>query len=191
MEKPKILYNSPVILTFTLISLLVLIIGTMTNGASTMLLFSVYRSPLSDPLFYIRLFGHAIGHANLEHYVSNFLIILLVGPMIEEKYKSRNLIIMMLFTAFITGIIHIIMSPNSVLLGASGIVFMLILLSSFTNVKEGQIPMTLIFVAVVYIGQEVMSGILAKDNISHITHILGGICGGVFGFVLMKKRGKT
>ena len=179
MEKPKILYNSPVILTFTLVSLVVLIIGSLTNGASTMLLFSVYRSPLSDPLSYIRLFGHAIGHANLEHYVSNFLIILLVGPMIEEKYKSRNLIIMMLFTALITGIIHIIMSPGTVLLGASGIVFMLILLSSFTNVKEGQIPMTLIFVAVVYIGQEVMSGILAKDNISHITHILGGICGGV------------
>lgn len=191
MERPKILYNSPVILTFTLISLLVLIIGSLTNGASTMLLFSVYRSPLSDPLFYIRLFGHAVGHANLEHYVSNFLIILLVDPMIEEKYKSRNLIIMMLFTAFITGVIHIIMSPDTVLLGASSIVFMLILLSSFTNVKEGQIPMTLIFVAVVYIGQEVMSGILAKDNISHITHILGGICGGVFGFALMKKRGKT
>ena len=191
MEKPKILYNSPVILTFTLVSLVVLIIGSLTNGASTMLLFSVYRSPLSDPLSYIRLFGHAIGHANLEHYVSNFLIILLVGPMIEEKYKSRNLIIMMLFTALITGIIHIIMSPGTVLLGASGIVFMLILLSSFTNVKEGQIPMTLIFVAVVYIGQEVMSGILAKDNISHITHILGGICGGVFGFALMKKSGKT
>jgi len=36
-----------------------------------------------------------------------------------------------------------------------------------------------------------MNGILLSDNISNITHILGGICGGVFGFALLKNGHKT
>ncbi|MCM1578679.1 MAG: rhomboid family intramembrane serine protease, partial [Ruminococcus sp.] len=84
MNKPKvtITYNSPVILTFTLISLAALIIGGITGGRSTTLLFSVYRSPLSDPLTYLRLFTHVLGHSGISHYMGNFTVILLVGPML-------------------------------------------------------------------------------------------------------------
>ena len=45
------------ILTFFLLSLLVLFFDQWTDGWSTMHLFCVYRSSLKDPLFYIRLFG--------------------------------------------------------------------------------------------------------------------------------------
>ena len=38
--------------------------------------------------------------------MNNFLYILLIGPMIEEKYGSRNLIIMIALEALITGIIN-------------------------------------------------------------------------------------
>ena len=41
-------------------------------------------------------------------FVNNFLYILLIGPMIEEKYGSKNLTIMILVTAIITGIINMI-----------------------------------------------------------------------------------
>ena len=181
-------YNAPVVLTFTIISLFALLLGEMTGQASTFAVFSVYRSSPADLLFYLRLFGHVFGHANFEHFFNNFLILLLVGPILEEKYGAKNIIIIMGFTALITGIVQIAFF-NTVLLGASGIVFMFIILASFVNLKQYRIPMTLILVLFVFLGREFYSGVFVEDNISRITHIVGGVCGAIFGFVLNKRRG--
>ncbi len=178
-----IVYNSPVVLSFALISLAVLLIGQITANASNILLFSVYRSSMLSPLFYIRLFGHVLGHSGWSHYIGNMMLFLLIGPMLEEKYGSKDLLFMILITAFVTGIVHIIVSPAR-LLGASGVVFMMITLSSVTSVKKGKIPLTLIFVVILYIGQQIINGIFVKDNISQLTHIVGGVLGIVFGLVI-------
>lgn len=183
----KLQYNSPVVLSFALISFLALILGYITRDFTTKLLFCVYRSSFANPLTYIRMFGHVLGHANLEHYVNNMMIFLLIGPMLEEKYGSKALLEMILLTAFITGLINILLFPNSALLGASGIVFMMIVLSSITSVQEGKIPITLVLVVILYLGNQVTAGIFSKDNISQLTHIVGGICGGFYG-MLMKKQ---
>lgn len=175
-------YNSPVILTMTFLSLGVLILQSLTNGHSTLLLFSVYRSSPLDILSYFRLFGHVLVHLNWEHYINNFLLILLLGPMLEEKYGSKNIVYMIAITALVTGLLNILLFPNVRLFGASGVVFMLILLSSFVNFKKGRIPLTFILVVVIYLGGEVMNGLLARDNISQLTHLVGGMCGSVFGF---------
>lgn len=180
----RISYNSPVILTFTFTALAALIVNYITGGGSNILLFSVYRSSLLDPLFYIRLFAHVIGHADIDHFVGNFTIILVIGPILEEKYGSRQLLILMAVTAFATGLIHVIFFPDIMLLGASGIAFMLIILASFTNKESGKIPLTFILVAFVYLGGEVVDMIFAHDNISQLAHLLGGICGGAAGHFL-------
>lgn len=177
----KIKYNSPVILTFTFLSLLVLLLGYITNMKSTYLLFSVYRSSLADLFFYIRLFGHVLGHADLSHFFNNFLLILLIGPMLEEKYGSKSLVIMMVITAGVTGIINILFF-DTILLGASGVVFMMILLGSFVNIERGRIPLTFILVVFIFIGREIVEGLFIQDNVSQLTHIVGGVCGAFFGF---------
>lgn len=180
-------YNAPVILSFTIISFLVLVLGQITDFGSTRLLFSVYRGSLKDVFFYFRLFGHVLGHADWEHYVNNFLIILIIGPMLEEKYGSKNLLLMIVTTAFVTGLINIIFF-NTVLLGASGIVFMFILLGSFANIQKGRIPLTLVLVVIVYLGMEFANALFKKDNISQLTHIAGGIFGCIFGFVIQSRQ---
>lgn len=194
MKKPMkkiISYNSPVILTFTLISFAALIAGILTGGASTELLFMVYPTSLLDPLFYLRLFTHVLGHANIAHFSGNIMLLLLAGPMIEEKYGSFNMAAMIILTAFMTGLLNVIMFSDTMLCGASGIVFMLIILSSFTGMKNQQgIPLTLILVTVIYIGTEIVNGVLADDNVSQFVHILGGICGCAFGFFLNGFRKK-
>ena len=53
----------------------------------------------------------------------------------------------------------------------------LILLSSFTSIKEGTIPLTFILVALIYIGGQAYDGIFIKDNVSNLIHILGGAVG--------------
>ena len=183
----RIQYNSPLILTYALVSLGVLILNHWTQGITNALFFSIHRSALTDPLLYVRLIGHVLGHANLSHYFDNLVLILLVGPMLEERYGSKWLGIMMLVTALVTGLLFLAVSEHA-LLGGSGLVFMLILLSSFTNLQKGRIPFTLILAVIIFIGREAVTGATTQTNISHMTHIIGGICGAVFGYVFNFSR---
>ena len=180
----KLQYNSVLILSYFFISLTALIINKITQGKSNQLLFSSYRSSPLNPLTYIRFFTHALGHTGWHHFSSNFLTMLLIGPMIEEKYGTMNLLIMMLITAGITGLINTIISRKAIL-GASGNVFMLIILSSMVNLEAGKIPLTLVLIFFFYITNEIIEGIFIKDNVSHMGHIIGAICGVIFGFYWM------
>ena len=71
------------------------------------------------------------------------------------------------------------------LFGASGIVFMCILLSSYANAQKGEIPLTFVLIAALFIGKEVLSA-FSHDNISQMAHIVGGLCGGIFSFARSK-----
>lgn len=185
-------YNAPVTLTFALISLFALGLNALTDGASNGLLFMTYRSSWTDPLMYVRLFTHVLGHANWSHYISNMLLILLLGPILEEKYGSANLLEMILITAFITGVVNNLLFPHSALLGASGIAFMFIILASAVNFKNGTIPISFLLVFILYVGGELVDAIRYKDNVSQLGHILGGTCGGLYGMIYsnMKIRKK-
>ena len=188
----KFQYNSPVILTMTLLSAAALLISTLTNGAANKLLFSVYRSSPLNPLTYLRMFTYVLGHANYAHFIGNFTIILLIGPMLEEKYGSKPLLKMMAMTAFVTALVQIIFCPGTALLGASGIAFMLILLSSFTNLRKDGIPITLILVALIFLSGEIIGGIAQpNDGVSQMGHIIGGLCGTVFGWAITKPKADT
>lgn len=187
-QKFKVSFNSPIILGFTFICFAALILGALTNGWTNNMFFSVYRSSLLNPLTYVRFVGHVFGHAGWEHFIGNIMLILVVGPLLEEKYGSSNLLFVILTTALVTGIVNFALFPRVQLLGASGVVFALILLSSFTSLKEGGIPLTFILVAALYIGQQVYQGIFVKDNVSNLTHILGGLVGAGLGYVLNKNR---
>ncbi len=92
MKKIVIRFNAPVILTFALLSLLALLLGNWTDGAATYQYFSVYRSSLSDPLTYVRFFGHVLGHADYEHYMGKMLLILLVltGGLSNQYDRMRR-----------------------------------------------------------------------------------------------------
>ena len=191
MKKAKkyfsiIQYNSPVILTYALVCLIALGVNAATRGASNRLFFSVYRSPVS-PAFFIRLFGHAFGHLNLDHYFSNFILILLIGPMLEEKYESKVLALIIFLTAFITGFLNLALN-DTILLGASGVAFMMIILASFVNIEKRRVPLTFILILIIYVGQEVILNFTNADNVSHFTHIVGGVFGSVVGFVLNDKK---
>lgn len=176
-------YNSIVILSYFFISLFVLLLNKITNGKSNNYLFSSFRGSIFNPLTYLRMFTHVLGHENWNHFRNNFLYILLIGPMIEEKYGSINLLIMILITAFVTGLINCIIDKKRIL-GASGIAFMLILLSSLVNLQTGKIPITLVLICLFYVVSEIMDGLFKKGNVSHLSHILGAITGFIYGFYI-------
>jgi GlpG protein len=179
----KITFNSPVILTFSFLCAGVYLLNH-PFGLAEDLFRLMPEWDFSSGKWYFRLFSNALGHANSDHLMGNLAFILLLGPIVEEKYGAKNTAIMLFSTAIVCSLIHLTYSNNS-LLGASGIVFMLILLTSLVNFKQGEIPLTFLLIVLVYIGKEVM-GTFADDNISHTTHIVGGIVGAVFGFMMNK-----
>jgi len=179
-------YNSPVVLTYTFLALIVFILSVLTGGRTNTYFFSLYPSELSIP-FFIRTVGYILGHANTSHLFSNFVMILLVGPVIEEKYGSVILGILIFITAIVTAIIGLfILRDNEALLGASGIAFMFIALMSFTSVEKNKIPLTFILVILFFLGQEIYAAIFVNDNVSRSCHIIGLFCGAVYGLLFNK-----
>jgi len=182
----KITFNSPVILTYALVCVVVhLLTGPDSLGMYGARLFAVGGSmDFWNPIDYFRLFSHIVGHGSWDHLVGNFLFILAIGPMIEEKYGWQPLLAMIAITALVTGLLNVIFLSTG-LHGASGIVFMLILLGSFTNIDgKNVIPITFLLILVLYVGKEVLNMFDSRHaNVSQFAHIVGGLCGGVFGYL--------
>lgn len=189
--KIRLKYNSPLILSYTFFCLGVVLISTIFYGGEDGRLntlqyyFSVGGMEINwaNPITYFRLFSHIAGHADFAHFFGNFMLILLLGPILEEKYGWKLLLFMILVTAFLTGLIQTFVF-SGLLLGASGIVFLLIVLSSLMNFKTGDIPITFILVTFLYVGKEIFHATQSPgDGISQFAHIMGGFCGGIFGFL--------
>ena len=184
----RIKYNAPTVLTFAFISALVLVLSQTLFHSLTEQWFVVpgrgnfSRGSIRN---WITLFTHVLGHAGWPHLVSNFSFILLIGPILEEIYGSFSLLVMIVITALVTGVLNMLFFSSG-LLGASGIVFMMILLASFTNFNKGEIPLTFILVLILYLGKELFSSFgntsETGSNISQFAHIVGGFIGSLFGF---------
>ena len=194
LKSIKISYNAPVVLTFTLICTAVYIlnyifggdVGTNPHGLIGEFFVLPGEWQWYDWKNYIRIFTYTMGHASTEHIVGNLSIFLLIAPIMEEKYGSKNILPMMATTAFVTAFFQVLIFSSG-LLGASGLVFMFIVLVSFADVKQGTIPLTFIFVVVFFVGKEIMSS-MGSDTISQYAHIAGGILGGVFGFTAQRVK---
>jgi membrane associated rhomboid family serine protease len=185
----KLSYNAPTTLTFTLLSAIVLGLSATVTPWLTQSWFSTPAPFRADQIQdYIKLFTHPLGHASIDHLLGNFSFILLLGPILEASYGSFGLLVMMLVTALVTGILNVLIFPSTVLLGASGVVFMMILLASITNFGKGQIPLTFVLVMILFLGKEVWNGIAHHDQISQFAHIIGGLVGSFFGFLRPRKE---
>jgi rhomboid protease GluP len=184
----RIRYNAPVTLTFALIAAAILMIDQFFGLGIIPSFFIIPGRGAFDFSFipgYIRFFTHVAGHVSWQHLLGNFSLILLLGPILEEKYGGSSLFIMILLTAFITGILNVLIFPTA-LLGASGVAFMMILLVSFTNIRSGDVPLTFILILLFYLARELMNS-FQNNEISEFAHIAGGFCGSLFGFLRPRK----
>lgn len=173
--------KSPITIGFTMLCLISLILNHLTKGYTNLQYFSTYHSSLSDVFTYLRFFSHILGHINFDHFASNILLILVLGPSLELRYGSKKILIYILITALVSGILNYLLFPNTILLGASGIVFMMIILNAYIKTNTNSIALSFLIVIVVYLGKEFYSALVLRDNISQFTHIIGGVCGWILG----------
>lgn len=189
MPRLRISYNAPVVLTFALLAVGVFILGE-TVAPDLVRRYFVAKPFLNDTSDYVGLVGHVLGHKDWNHLLSNFMLILLLGPLLEERFGSAKLFGMIIVTALVTGVINVAIADTG-LLGASGIVFMMILLASTANIRQGSIPLTFLAVSVIYLGGEIVRALDTKDQISQMAHLIGGVVGAVFGFLAAKGPAAT
>jgi membrane associated rhomboid family serine protease len=183
----RISYNAPVVLTFALAAVGVFILGEAVSKEFVARWF-VAKPWLHDTGDYLALITHILGHKDWNHLLSNFMLILLLGPLLEERFGSGKLLGMILVTALATGLLNLAIFDTG-LLGASGIVFMMILLASTANIRQGEIPLTFIAVAAIYLGGEIVRALDSEDQISQMAHLIGGVAGAVFGFLAARGSG--
>lgn len=187
MRKPKITYDAPVTLSLSLAAVAVHVIGAGTGAAFAQ--YFVSHPQLGTTASYIGLVSHVLGHASWAHLLGNFSLILLLGPMLEKRYGKLTFAAMIATTALTTGLINALFL-HELLLGASGIVFMCILLTPLATSRAcGEIPLTFITVALLFLGGEVAK-LTAADSISHGAHLLGGVAGAAWGFALARRGSK-
>ncbi len=192
-KKMHLTFNAPVTLTFALLSAFILLIDTTFLGGK--LIPAVFTVPGKEDfnfysgLDYFRLISHVFGHSDWNHFLGNFSFILLLGPLMEERYGSKMLLVMVVVTALVTGVINSCLIPRG-LHGASGIVFMLIVLSSIITINKNEIPLSFIFIVALYLGREIINA-GSNESISAIAHIAGGLCGSLFGFLVAPKSKKN
>ena len=180
----RIRYNAPVVLTFSLAATCVTLMGETVVRE----LFTVPgHMAWADPLAYVRLFTHVLGHAGFQHLLANVAIILLIGPLLEDKHGSADLLTMIAITAGVTGVLNVALFGTG-LLGASGVAFMMVLLASLINFRRGEVPLTFVLVVGLFVGQELVA-MLRTDQVSQFAHLVGGACGAAFGFAGV--RGKA
>lgn len=186
--RQKIVINAPAVIGFVTLCFAVMVLGILTGGYTTDLLFRTYHSAPSNPLTYVRFFTHVLGHSGWTHFMGNASYILLLGPMLEEKYGSAVLIKVIVITALVTALINYFLFPSVALCGASGVVFAFIVLTSFTGFRAGEIPLTFLLIVAIFIGEQLYSGVFVRDNVSQLSHIAGGAVGAVMGYFLNRRR---
>lgn len=192
--KIKVTFNAPVTLSFVFACALVVLVDWLLKKNTLCSFLSSgggrgSASPFEAVSFlsYIKLFFHIFGHVDFSHFVSNVAFVLLLGPMLEEKYGSVVLALMMAVTALVSGVVNACFG-RAALMGAGDIAFMMVLLSAFTSLSKKEIPLSFILIVVLYIGREVF-GVVTGGNAS-LSNIAGGVCGSLFAFLAVPKSSR-
>ena len=180
----RLRYNAPVVLTFALLAILILMLNASIMPRLSPRYFALGSTvdwgSLTD---WFRLFSHPLGHASWTQLTGNLAFVLLLGPPLEARYGSRWLLLLMLITAFTAAIVHVLLFKG-MLLGAGGIVFLLLVLTALADLRAGELPLTVVLLAVVFISSEVLFA--THSNAAQLAHLIGGGIGAVAGLLLRR-----
>jgi rhomboid protease GluP len=175
MQGPKIYFNAPFSIGFSLLAVGLFGLSLILNEGITHT-FGLYPSRPDRVWTFL---SYSLVHGSFNHLLSNLSFLLLLGPLLEEKYGSKRLLLISTITVIVTGVLHVLFFSEG-LIGGSGLVFLFIVLSSFGGNNQKGIPVSFILIAVVFLGKELWMSV-QEDNISQFAHLVGGFCGAAFG----------
>jgi membrane associated rhomboid family serine protease len=180
----RLTVETPVVILFCLLCVMVHILqATVWSGLNT---FLAVRDTfdITSPMQLPRLFTHVIAHdGTLQHIRGNLTHILLVGPSAEHVYGSRCILLVIVLVALFSSLVHIVVgSSHTHQLGASGVVFSVILLNSLVAAASGTIPISFVLTAGLWCFDELYKFLFGHDGISHHAHLTGAVVGTVVAY---------
>jgi len=187
----KISYDAPVTLTFVIISAIFFLLNTflLKNGELSRLLASPTSlegpSPfiISQPVSYLRLLLYIFGSHDGISLFTNMILIMLLGPSMEERYGSAIIGIMIFVSALFSGVLNACFCEAS-LVGAVPVVSMMIFLNAFMSFSKKKFPLSFVAVIVFFVVLQIFAGYSA---VRIIICIAGGLCGSLFAFLTSPK----
>ncbi len=122
-------------------------------------------------------------HGDWEHLSGNLFFLFLFGRLVEERIGSAGVVLAFLGCGLGANVISAWMLHEGTLIGASGAVFGLFIVSVLLRVRLEWRRL----LEVLILGQFVVSQVMdeterlgAQDGVSHLTHVGGAITGAVF-----------
>jgi membrane associated rhomboid family serine protease len=187
--------DAPFSLTFSFLCVIVHLLSSVFGSSFATLYFGIPSLSIFNflsPLSYFRMISQIFGHSSWQHLSGNLVNILLVGPSCEREYGCYNIFVIVLLTAVSSSLSHIFFGPrNSIQLGASGVVFMFILLSSLIETKSHRIPLTFICQVGIWCSHELISNFMSQEGgggISHLAHLTGALVGAFAGYYFQQQK---
>ncbi len=187
----KVSYDAPVTLTFVIICAILFLLSTFAikNGALNKILASPTSTAgalpfiVSQPISYLRLLLYIFGAGEGAVLITNLILIMLLGPAMEERYGSVIIGIMIFVSALFSGVLNACFCSES-LVGAVPVVSMMIFLNAFMSFSKKKFPLSFAAVMILFVMLEVFSG---AGAIRIIICIAGGLCGSLFAFLTSPK----
>ena len=195
--KLKFEYDSPVMLTFAFLTLIIFILDTFAfkGKLKDTWLFTptaaggAFPFSFSDFPSILRLFIHVFGYDEASVLICNLIFILLLGPAMEERYGSVIIGIMIFVSALFSGVLNACFCQNAVC-GAEPVVFMLILLWTMMQLSRSKISASAIAVIALFVTMLVFRK-NPNGLVGLIVTIAGGLCGSLFAFLTSPKARKA
>lgn len=186
-SKLHLKYDSPVTLTFVLLSTLILALDSFAlKGFLTTNIFICHGSKAvgniaafdyKNFLDYLRLFTHTLGSSGWQSLLANSTFILLLGPTLEERYGSPILLLMIVLTSLVGGVLNACLVPFFTS-GSQSIVFMMICLAAITAFSKKEVPLSWIIVFALYFALKLCSSYSDFSNSNSASFSFSSTSGG-------------
>ena len=196
----KFIFDSPVVLVFSVVSAVIFISDLILKLNLSEKIFecpgakSVPAFDFKSALSYVKLVIYPFGGENSTSFFLNIGFILLLGPVLEERYGSIMLALMIFITSLVGGVLTACVSMFGIS-GCGGIVFMMIILSVLSVFIKKQLPVSWIFIFTLYLAFSLFSGKkisgfmpFMQNNVPVFIQLASGICGSLFGFFVCPKK---
>lgn len=202
---PKLTFNFPVTVTFVIVATVLFLFDIFVfKGKIYSSILTCQGSKQAAIAFdfksatdWTSLLLFVFGNSKWELFFTNQIIILLLGQILEERYGSVMLALMMFISILVSGVLTACISTVP-LSGAGCVIFMMAVLVSLTELTKKRIPLSCVLVFVLFLSFEIYKNIngVSGSNILQktcgvIIEMIGGICGSIFGFLVLPKKKST
>ena len=177
-------YHYIVTIGYFLICFLIFILNALFKNKVTSFL-KIRRGSIFNPMNFIRLVTSGFCHTDFTHFRNNFVFILLLGPILEEKFGSLVFLEMLFITTVVSSLFHLLFYDSSAI-GASDNVYMMVSLCGICCATDEKIPITFVLLFLFFVLGEIilMFFYIIWDSVGHDGHVVGALCGIVFGYFL-------